>query len=74
MKFEKNKDYPLSRFERFEHAIIFLICVKFEHVSFAINGKYSKKYDNPNYYDSFVIFEIYKNVILRSVHSFKWLL
>jgi hypothetical protein len=26
--FEKNKDYSLSRFECFEHAKIFLICVK----------------------------------------------
>jgi hypothetical protein len=25
---KKNKDYPLSRFECFEHAILFLICVK----------------------------------------------
>jgi hypothetical protein len=47
----------------------------FEHVNFAINGKYSKKnYDNPNYYDSLVIFQTYKNVILRSVHSLGWLL
>jgi len=42
----------------------------FEHVNFAINEKYSKKhYDNPNYYASFVIFQTYKNVILKSVHS-----
>jgi hypothetical protein len=47
----------------------------FEHVNFAINGKYSKKnYDNPNYYASLVIFQTYKNVVLSSVHSFGWLL
>jgi hypothetical protein len=26
-------------------------------------------YENPNHYASFVIFQIYKNVVLRSVHS-----
>jgi hypothetical protein len=32
----------------------------FEHVNFAINGKYSKKhYDNLNYYASLVLFQIY---------------
>jgi hypothetical protein len=47
----------------------------FEHVNFAINGKYSKKnYDNPNYYASLVIFQTYKNAILRNVHSLRWLL
>jgi hypothetical protein len=47
----------------------------FEHVNFAINGKYSKKiYDNPNYYASLVVFQTYKNVVLRSVHSLGWLL
>jgi hypothetical protein len=29
-----------------------------------------KKYDNQNYYVSLMIFRTYKNVILRSVHSF----
>jgi hypothetical protein len=43
---------------------------RFENVNFAINGKYSKKhYDNPNYYASLVIFQTYKNAILKSVHS-----
>ncbi len=47
----------------------------FEHVNFAINGKYSKSfYDNPNYYASLVIFQTYKNVVLKSVHSLGWLL
>jgi hypothetical protein len=46
----------------------------FEHINFAINGKYSKKNDNPNYYASPVIFQTYKNVILRNVHSLGWLL
>jgi hypothetical protein len=45
----------------------------FEHVNFAINGKYSKKNnDNSNYYASLVIFQTYKNVILRNVHSPRW--
>jgi hypothetical protein len=47
----------------------------FEHVDFAINGKYSKFfYDNPNYYASLVIFQTYKNAVLRSVHTLGWLL
>jgi hypothetical protein len=47
----------------------------FEHVKFAIDEKYSKNnYNNSNYYASLVIFQTYKNVILRSVHSFGWLL
>jgi hypothetical protein len=47
----------------------------FENVNFAINGKYSQKlYDNPNYDVSLVNFQTYKNVVLRSVHSFGWLL
>jgi len=47
----------------------------FEHINFAINGKYStKKYDNPNYYASPMIFETYENAILRNVHSLGWLL
>jgi hypothetical protein len=42
----------------------------FENVNFAVNGKYSKtNYDNPNYYVSFVIFQTYKNAVLKSVHS-----
>jgi hypothetical protein len=46
----------------------FLFLSSFEHENFAINAKYSKKhYDNPNYYASFLIFQIYKNVVLRSV-------
>jgi hypothetical protein len=47
----------------------------FEHVYFGINEKYSlKNYDHPNYYASLVIFQTYKNAILRNVHSFGWLL
>jgi hypothetical protein len=46
-----------------------------ELVNFAINGKYSKKiYSNSNYYVSLVIFQTYKNTILKSVHSLEWLL
>jgi hypothetical protein len=73
--FEKNKDCPFLRFECFEHAKTFFICVKLEHVNVAINGKCSQNhYDNPNYYVSFMIFQTYKNVILKSVHSLGWLL
>jgi hypothetical protein len=54
--FEKNKDCPFSRFECFEHVILFLFVSNFEQVNFAINEKYSKKNDNPNYYTSLVIF------------------
>jgi hypothetical protein len=47
----------------------------FEHVNFVINGKYSTKTnDNPNYYASLVVFQTYKNAVLRSVHSLGWLL
>jgi hypothetical protein len=48
----------------------------FEHVHFVINGKYSKNfYDNPDYYASkVVIFQTYKNVVLRNVHSLWWFL
>jgi hypothetical protein len=47
----------------------------FDHVNFAINGRYSKNnYDNSKYYVSLVIFEIYKIAILRNVHSLGWLL
>jgi len=53
----------------------FLFMSNFEHVKFAINGKYSKKiYDNPNYYISLMIFQTHKNVVLRSVHSLGWFL
>jgi len=73
--FKKNKDCPLLKFECFEHAKTLLFVSRFENVNFAINGKYSQKnYDNPNYYASLVIFQTYKNAILRSVHSFGWLL
>jgi hypothetical protein len=52
----------------------FLFVSSFEHVNFLINEKYSKKlYDNPNYYASLVIFQTYKNAILKSVHSLGWL-
>jgi hypothetical protein len=53
----------------------FLFVSIFEHVKFLINGKYSKKlYENPNYYDSLVIFQTCKNAILKSVDSLGWLL
>jgi hypothetical protein len=41
----------------------------FEHVNFAIDDKYSKNHENPNYHVSFVIFQTYKNAVLKmSVH------
>jgi hypothetical protein len=47
----------------------------FEHIKFAINEKYSTNfYGNPNYHVFLVIFQTYKNVILRSIHSLKWFL
>jgi hypothetical protein len=47
----------------------------FEHIKFAINGKYSTNfYCNPNYHVSLMIFQTYENVVLRSVHSLRWLL
>jgi hypothetical protein len=46
----------------------------FEHIKFAINEKYSKNiYANSNYYASVVIFQTYKNVVLRNVHTLGWL-
>jgi hypothetical protein len=52
-----------------------LFVSSFEHVNFAINKKYSKKhYDNPNYCASLMIFQTYKNVVLKSVHSVGWIL
>jgi hypothetical protein len=72
--FEKKKDHPLSRLDCFEYANFKKIVPSFEHVNFAINGKYSKYfYDNPNYYASLVIFQTYKNIVLKSVHSLGWL-
>jgi hypothetical protein len=47
----------------------FWLVSKFENVIFTINGKYYNNiYDNPNYYASLVIFQTYKNVVLRNVH------
>jgi len=31
-----------------------------------------KIYDNPKYYVSFMIFQTYKNIVLRNVHSLGW--
>jgi len=54
---------------------IFKFVSSFEHVKFAVNGKYSQKiYENPNYYIFLVIFQTYKNAILKNVHSPKWFL
>jgi len=66
---KKNNDYLFLRFECFEFVS------SFEHINLAIDGKYSEIFnDNPNYYASFFIFQTYKNIVLRSVHSLGWLL
>jgi len=64
--FEKNKDFHSWGLSALNNQNFFWFVSDFEHV---INGKYSiKNYDNPNYYTSLVIFQTYKNVVLRSVH------
>jgi len=75
--FEKNKDYPLSRYECLNMQKHFWFVAKFEHVNFAINGNYFEFFnENPNYYVSLVIFQTYKTLVLKSVHplggSFDW--
>jgi hypothetical protein len=71
----KNKDYPFLNFVYCELAKTFLFVLSFECVNFVVNEKYSKRnYDNLNYYASLMIFQTYKNVVLRSAHSFGWLL
>jgi hypothetical protein len=73
--FKQNKDCPFLRFECFEFAKKHLFVSSFEHVNFAFNEKYSKKNcENPNYYVYVVIFQTYKIVVLRSVHSLGWFL
>jgi len=53
----------------------FLFLSNFENVTFEINGKNSKKNDdNSKYYASYMIFQTYKNAILRNVHSLGCLL
>jgi hypothetical protein len=54
----------------------FLFLSNFENVTFEINGKNSKKKidDNSNYFASYMIFQTYKNAILRNVHSLGWFL
>jgi hypothetical protein len=54
----------------FKGAKHFWFVSSFEHVNSIIKREYSQKnYDNLNYYASFVIFQTYKNVVLRIVHS-----
>jgi len=72
--FEK-KNYPLSKFECFEHAKTFLICVKFWPYKLCNQWKiFQIFYDNPNRYVSLVIFQTYKKLVLKSVHSLGWFL
>ncbi len=71
----KERDYPLLRFECFEYAKTFLICVEFWACKLWNQWKIvQKNYDNPNYYVSFVVFQTYKTVVLKNVHSLRWLL
>jgi hypothetical protein len=42
-EFDKSFDCPLLKFKCFQHAIFFLFVSNFEHVNFAINGKYFQK-------------------------------
>jgi hypothetical protein len=66
----KKKDCALLRFECFDHIKTFLICVKFWTYKLLFNERYFKKtYANSNYYASVVIFQTYKIVVLRNVHS-----
>ncbi len=70
---EKTKIIHFQSLSAFNMQKIFVS--NFEYVNFEINNKYSKKnYDNPNYYASLVIFQTYKNAVLRNVHSLGWLL
>jgi hypothetical protein len=65
---EKTKIIHFQSLSAFNMQKIFVS--NFEYVNFEINNKYSKKnYDNPNYYASLVIFQTYKNAVLRNVHS-----
>ncbi len=51
----------------FSKSIIFKVKSIFIQIS-------QKHYDNPNYYVSLVIFQTYKNIVLRNVHSLGWFL
>ncbi len=68
--FEKNKDCPFLKCECFEHVKAFLICLNFWSSKICNWWKiFPKNDDNLDYYVFFVIFQTYKNAILRSVHS-----
>jgi hypothetical protein len=70
---KKNKDCHFGSLSALSMQKHFLFVSIFEHMNFAINEKYSKKnYDNLNYYVSLVIYQTYKNVVLRSLHSLGW--
>jgi hypothetical protein len=43
--FEKNKDYPFSRFQCFEHAKTFCIMSSFEHVKLCLNESLNNKHE-----------------------------
>ncbi len=73
--FEKNRIVHFWGLNALNMQKHFLFVSSFEHVKISINEKYFKKnYDNSNYYASLVIFQTYKNAILKSVHSLGWLL
>jgi hypothetical protein len=62
--FKKTKSIHSQGLSALNMPKYFSFVSSFEHVNFAINGKYSKKlYDNPNYYASLVVLQTYKNVV-----------
>jgi hypothetical protein len=74
---KKERDCPLLRFECFEHAKIFFICVKLWTCKLCSQWKIIPKFflwKSKLYYDFLAIFQTYKNVILKNVHSIGWLL
>jgi hypothetical protein len=79
--FVKKKDvWKKQKLSTFEVWVVwrqkkhFWFVSSFEHVNFAINENIPKKTNNLNYYIPLVIFQTYKNIILRNVHSLGWLL
>ncbi len=73
-RLKKKKDCPQASFEcfkyvkgLFKHHQFFSI---FDHWNFAINGTYSKrKFDNPNFCASLMIFQELNNTILNIIHT-----
>jgi hypothetical protein len=73
-RLKKSKDCHFQSLSVLNMQKKYLFVSIIEHMNFAINEKYSKDfYDNLNCYVSLVIYQTYENVILRNVHSFRWL-